>query len=326
MKVTFYGTRGSIPVAEGEYVRVGGNTPCVFITFPSGRIAILDAGTGIRKLGKNLLEDSHEQFDDIVILLSHTHWDHIQGFPFFIPAYDLRRHFTIAICGKGRHAEDLENIFALQMQPEYFPTPLEKMGAAMTFWAPDVDQYETPAGVTIVAAKHNHPGDSYGYRIEERGRTLVYCTDVEHADGIDPGRCTRPDPLISSKDRQSLYRGGLDASLNYGHFDLALQFLLGQDDKDLWGSSDEVFLYGGFAELSFSPSTNWVVLARYDGMALPDDIAMGTINRGTAAFRYYFWDLLALHLEYSYRHQNSDDPNDHGLTYHFATARLDVAF
>jgi len=185
MKVTFYGTRGSIPVPEGEFVRVGGNTPCVLLTFQTGRIAILDAGTGIRKLGKDLLEDSHEQFDDILIALSHTHWDHIQGFPFFRPAYDPRRHFTIAICGKGTQAERIENIFALQMQREYFPTRLEKMGAAMTFWAPDVTHHETPAGVTILASKQNHPGDSYGYRFEEGGSTLVYCTDVEHADGID---------------------------------------------------------------------------------------------------------------------------------------------
>ena len=77
----------------------GGNTTCVCITFNSGRIAILDAGTGIRKLGIELIERGHEQFDNIIIALSHTHWDHIQGFPFFKPAYDLRRNFTMAICG-----------------------------------------------------------------------------------------------------------------------------------------------------------------------------------------------------------------------------------
>jgi phosphoribosyl 1,2-cyclic phosphodiesterase len=186
MKVTFYGTRGSIPVPEGESVRVGGNTPCILLTFQTGRIAILDAGTGIRKLGKDLLDDSHEQFDNILIALSHTHWDHIQGFPFFKPAYDPRRHFTIAICGKGEHPVKLENIFGMQMQQEYFPTPLEKMGATMTFWAPNITQYETLAGVTIVASRLNHPGDAYGYRIEEAGKTLVYCTDVEHVNGLDP--------------------------------------------------------------------------------------------------------------------------------------------
>jgi phosphoribosyl 1,2-cyclic phosphodiesterase len=187
VKVTFYGTRGSIPVPDGEFVRVGGNTPCILLTFESGRIAILDAGTGIRKLGKDLLEEGHGQYDNIVIALSHTHWDHIQGFPFFRPAYDTRRRFTIAICGKGRNGRSLENLFGLQMQREFFPTPLERMGATMAFWAPDVIRYTTPGGVSVTASKQNHPGDSYGYRIEDAGRILVYCTDVEHVHGIDPG-------------------------------------------------------------------------------------------------------------------------------------------
>jgi phosphoribosyl 1,2-cyclic phosphodiesterase len=186
MKITFYGTRGSIPVPEGGFVRTGGNTPCVLITFQSGRIAILDAGTGIRNLGKDLLAEGHEQYDNIFIALSHTHWDHIQGFPFFRPAYDPRRHFTIAICGKGRSGQTLESVFGIQMHREFFPTPLQEMGATMSFWAPDVSRYRTPAGVTVVASKQSHPGDSYGYRIEDEGKVLAYCTDVEHVDGIDP--------------------------------------------------------------------------------------------------------------------------------------------
>jgi phosphoribosyl 1,2-cyclic phosphodiesterase len=186
MKVTFYGTRGSIPVSEREFVRVGGNTSCVLVTFKNGRIGILDAGTGIRKLGNDLAARSHKQFDNIFIGLSHTHWDHIQGFPFFTLAYDPKRHFTIAICGKGRKTDGLENLFAIQMQREYFPVSLEKMGAAMTFWAPDLTRYKTPGGVTIVASKHNHPGNAYGYRLEDAGKVLVYCTDVEHGDSTDP--------------------------------------------------------------------------------------------------------------------------------------------
>lgn len=186
MKVTFYGTRGSIPVSDRGFVQVGGNTPSLLVTFASGRVAILDAGTGIRNLGNDLLASAHGQLDNIFVGLSHTHWDHIQGFPFFKLAYDARRHFTIAICGKDRHAEKLENLFGMQMQREFFPTRLEKMGAEMTFWAPDVTRYTTPGGVTVVASKQNHPGDSYGYRLEDAGKTLVYCTDVEHVNGIDP--------------------------------------------------------------------------------------------------------------------------------------------
>jgi len=186
MKVTFYGTRGSIPVAEQDFIQFGGNTSCILITFKTGRIAILDAGTGIRKLGNDLLNNSHEQYDDIIIGLSHTHWDHIQGFPFFKLAYDPKRHFTISICGKERTYIDLESIFAAQMQHEYFPVPLDKMGANFTFWQPDMTRFKHPSGIEIVASRHNHPGGAYGYRITEGEKTLVYCTDVEHGDKIDP--------------------------------------------------------------------------------------------------------------------------------------------
>jgi phosphoribosyl 1,2-cyclic phosphodiesterase len=186
MKVTFYGTRGSTPVPEADFVQVGGNTSCVLLTFQSGMIAILDAGTGIRRLGNDLSDSAFEQYDNILVGLSHTHWDHIQGFPFFKLAYDSRRHFTIGISGKGSHGEKFENIFSMQMQREYFPVPMEKMGAAVSFWSPDQDRYTTSAGVTIEACKQNHPGDSYGYRIEDGDKTLVYCTDVEHGEAIDP--------------------------------------------------------------------------------------------------------------------------------------------
>lgn len=186
MKVTFYGTRGSMPVAHPEYVQFGGNTSCILITFNTGRVAILDAGTGIWKLGNDLIKNSHEQYDNINIILSHTHWDHIQGFPFFKLAYDPRRNFTISICGKDRTAKDLESIFATQMLNDFFPVALDKMGANFTYFQPDITTYTHPSGIKIAASKHSHSGDAYGYRIEEEGKTLVYCTDVEHKDGIDP--------------------------------------------------------------------------------------------------------------------------------------------
>ena len=186
MKVTFYGTRGTMPVADLNYTRFGGNTACILVAFSTGRVAILDAGTGIRKLGNDLLRSSHEQFGNISIILSHTHWDHIQGFPYFELAYDPRRNFTISICGKGRMGKDLKSIFSTQMQNDFFPVSLEEMGAKFTFLQPDITTYEHPSGIKLEASKHSHRGDAYGYRIEEGGKTLVYCTDVEHKDGIDP--------------------------------------------------------------------------------------------------------------------------------------------
>lgn len=186
MKITFYGTRGSTPVAEPEYTQFGGNTSCILMTFENGRIGILDAGTGIRKLGNDFSARGIEQYDNIFIGLSHTHWDHIQGFPFFKPAYDPGRHFTIAIYGRGRTFDNLESIFAAQMQRDFFPVSLDRMGADLKFWEADITDFTTPSGIHIRAVRHSHPGGAYSYRIAEGNTVLAYCTDVEHRGGIDP--------------------------------------------------------------------------------------------------------------------------------------------
>ncbi len=186
MKVTFYGTRGSIPVPEKEMIQVGGNTACVLVTFDNDQIVILDSGTGIRKLGNDLIAQGVEQFANIYLALSHSHLDHIQGFPFFKPAYDPRRHFTISLCGKERSGVKLKNIFSGQMRRDYFPVPMDDMGARFTFWEPDETDYTARSGIRVKTSLHTHAIETYGYRFEEKGKILVYITDVEHADGIDP--------------------------------------------------------------------------------------------------------------------------------------------
>jgi phosphoribosyl 1,2-cyclic phosphodiesterase len=120
-------------------------------------VAILDAGTGIRNLGKDLIAKGHEQYENIYIGFSHFHWDHIQGFPFFSPAYDARRHFTISAIGKGRSAKNLRGIFATQMLPEYFPVALDKMGAKFSFHQSETDHF-IANGVKVTVAEHKHPG------------------------------------------------------------------------------------------------------------------------------------------------------------------------
>ena len=195
MKATFYGTRGSTPVSEKNFVQFGGNTSCVMLTMDSGHNFIFDAGTGIRKLDADLTRLSNVQplglpelnipALDVVIVLSHTHWDHIQGFPFFKPAYDPQKNILLTICGKDRDCNDLENIFTAQMQSDFFPVPLYKMGAKINFWQPDINQYTGPMGITSDFLKHNHPGGAYSYRFTEGDKSFVYCTDIEHGDEID---------------------------------------------------------------------------------------------------------------------------------------------
>ena len=180
----FYGTRGSIPVCDRDYQDFGGNTTCVMLTGDRGQVAILDAGSGIRNLGKDLIARGHQQAGTMFIAFSHFHWDHIQGFPFFAPAYDPRRHFTISAFGRGGEGKGLRSIFAGQMQQEYFPLTLDQMGATFAFLEPGGPTFEND-DVRVTSYRHNHPGGAYTYRIESRGKVLVFCTDIEHGDRID---------------------------------------------------------------------------------------------------------------------------------------------
>lgn len=184
MKVKFFGTRGSIPVTGAEYQKFGGNTTCIQITFgDNNQIAIFDAGTGIRELGKQLIKDGVTQ-KEFVILFSHFHWDHIQGLPFFPQAYMPGNKINMLAMGKGSSISNLKEIFTTQLQVQYFPVQLENMGADFHFCV--VENVTEVFNVTKVTAnRHTHPGGAFSYRIENNGRVLVICTDVEHPGKID---------------------------------------------------------------------------------------------------------------------------------------------
>ena len=126
MKIRFWGVRGSFPVASPDVIRYGGNTPCIEIETDDGTI-VIDAGTGIRDLGKSLLERSVTRFD---LLLSHAHWDHIQGFPHFEPLYRDDVAFTVHALRHPKHT--LPSIFAGQQQEPFYPVPLQDMSARIT--------------------------------------------------------------------------------------------------------------------------------------------------------------------------------------------------
>ncbi|MDX5583562.1 MAG: MBL fold metallo-hydrolase, partial [Aureibaculum sp.] len=182
MKIKFYGTRGSIPVADRDFLEFGGNTTSIKITRDDGRISILDAGTGIRKLGNDLIKEGFDQ-PELFIGFTHFHWDHIQGFPFFAPAYNPNMVINILAMGKDRDINNLQGIFEGQMKPEYFPVPLEGMGATFNFLKMDRNTWENNDAMVKVI-KQNHPGDSYGYRLEDNDKTVVICTDIEHGNSI----------------------------------------------------------------------------------------------------------------------------------------------
>ncbi len=182
--VTFYGTRGSIPICDPNYLEFGGNTTCIsFLRHSTNRISILDAGTGIRALGKHINKNFPEQ-NDINITFTHFHWDHIQGLPFFDPAYNPNQTINIAALGEGGKFTDLREIFKNLMLEEYFPIQLEDMGAKFNFDFKDANIFEDK-GLVLKTIKQNHPGGSFGYRIEIEGCIIVVCTDLEHGDSIN---------------------------------------------------------------------------------------------------------------------------------------------
>jgi len=229
MKLKFYGVRGSLPICDAGFQQFGGNTTCFQITFPDiNQIAIIDAGTGIRNLGRDLRAMGHAQ-EQIVLAFTHFHWDHIQGFPFFAPAYDPKQKLTILTLGKEQEVSDLREVFEAQMQSLYFPVQLNHMGAEFRFVqigkATEHFREMNNAVTSITALKLNHPGGAYGFRIERQGRVLAICTDVEHGDTIDPN------VVALAKDADLLVHDGqytteeLEARRGWGHssYDQALQ-------------------------------------------------------------------------------------------------------
>ncbi len=187
MQVKFYGTRGSIPMCAREYQDFGGNTTCLALEIPALKsVNIIDAGTGIRNLGKELMNRGEDRPKEITIGFSHFHWDHIQGFPFFDPAYQEDTRINLLAMGKDQDVKKLKEIFLSQMSSLHFPVQLGAMGAEFRFIVLGSRAAEHSQGLTVQACKHNHPGGANSFRIERNGKVLVFCTDIEHGPELDP--------------------------------------------------------------------------------------------------------------------------------------------
>ncbi|MEM1002120.1 MAG: MBL fold metallo-hydrolase [Bacteroidota bacterium] len=189
-QIKFYGTRGSIPVCDKDYQIFGGNTSCIYfdvIANPNSLIGILDAGSGIRNLGKDIISGKIPYAQSIFISFSHFHWDHIQGLPFFAPAYDPEQEIVIYAPHKSMDNHSLKQVFEVQMLKEYFPVQLEEMSANIRFHT--AEQFRSYLDVNALdefkTNLHNHPGGAYGYRIEANGKSVVVCTDIEHGVELD---------------------------------------------------------------------------------------------------------------------------------------------
>lgn len=176
MKVKFWGVRGSIPTPGPSTVRYGGNTPCIEILpkGDGGPLFIIDCGTGIRELGLDLMGRGLPIHANI--FLSHTHWDHIHGFPFFVPAFIPGNKFVIH--GPVNFNERLEDIVSGQMKYSYFPVKLDHMAADIKFVELKESTFEIE-GVKVTTQYLNHPILVLGYRFEYDGRIIVTEYDTE---------------------------------------------------------------------------------------------------------------------------------------------------
>jgi CheY-like chemotaxis protein/phosphoribosyl 1,2-cyclic phosphodiesterase len=170
--VRLWGTRGSIPVAGSRYLRHGGNTSCASIE-RGGDAVILDAGSGIRDLGFELAKKGPAR---IHLFIGHTHWDHIQGFPFFVPAFIPG--FEIVIYGASGFGKDLESVFRGQLDRDYFPVQLTDMRAKLVFKALDENPVEV-GDMRVHWEFTQHPGATLGFKVETGGKRVCYLTDNE---------------------------------------------------------------------------------------------------------------------------------------------------
>ena len=202
--IRFWGVRGSVPTPGPDTVRYGGNTACVEFR-GDGRIIILDAGTGIRLLGQHLEEEFKDEPIDLSLLITHSHWDHVHGFPFFRPAYNPANR--IRVLGYEGAREGLAGIFSSQMESPWFPIGLSQMPGHISF--EELRSMEFAIGnIQVQAAFVNHPGVCVGYRLNTSSGSVAYVPDHE------PFRQMRSQPTLPATLR-----------------DQAVEFARGEDEK-----------------------------------------------------------------------------------------------
>ncbi|MDH2434190.1 MBL fold metallo-hydrolase [Pokkaliibacter sp. MBI-7] len=247
MHIQFYGVRGSIPAPGQQSVRYGGNTACVLVRNDAGEQLILDAGTGIRQLGTELLTDPRP----ITLLLSHNHWDHIQGFPFFRPAYQRDREIHIF---PGLTTPHEPYAILNQLKGSVFPVPATALAARIQIENTPTSHAWILQGFHIQRCPLNHPGGGSAYLIEADGQRFAYVTDNE----LNP-----PNTPVTSFEKWCEFVHGVDLLLHDAQYvprDMPM--------KHGWGHS----LVSEAVALAQAAAVKHLVLFSYDPERSDDEL------------------------------------------------------
>ena len=188
MKLKVWGARGSTPTPEADNARYGGNTTCVEVRLNNGTILILDCGSGLRRLGQSLSAEFGPEPLVGYIFLTHFHWDHIQGIPFFTPLYKKGNAFFFH--SVSLESEDLQGAVEGQMVSPYFPVNMSIMGAVRNFYDIGTEPVDIH-GAVISSAQLHHPQGCVAYRVEADGGALVFATDHEHGSAVHDANVRR---------------------------------------------------------------------------------------------------------------------------------------